>query len=217
MYFLIDVYMYISVYGGVFFPQMWVEIQKKFVFVTYIHVLPHSRIRFLELVGFFSHRCDLRFNIILYLLHTYMYILIDVYMYISVYGGVFFPQMWVEIQYFFVFVTYVHVHPHWCIYVYTCIWICVYKSKCVCVLVCWCWFVDDACRSFDSFTSVTDVFTCVTRRMRICHVAHSYVWHDAFMMGTWRIDICDVTHSCFWHDSYVYMAWLYIYVFMLHD
>jgi len=37
----------------------------------------------------------------------------------------------------------------------------------------------------------------------LCDMAHSCVWHDAFVCVTWLIRMCDVTHSYVWHDSFL--------------
>jgi len=29
------------------------------------------------------------------------------------------------------------------------------------------------------------------------------VWHDSFICVTWRIHMCDMTHSYVWHDSFI--------------
>ena len=35
----------------------------------------------------------------------------------------------------------------------------------------------------------------------ICDILHSNVWRDSFICVTWRIQLCDMTHSYVWHDS----------------
>jgi len=54
-------------------------------------------------------------------------------------------------------------------------------------------------------------FICVTWRIHLCDMPHSYMWHDLFMRVTWLIHICDMTHPlwselsqqstrmCMWH------------------
>ena len=49
---------------------------------------------------------------------------------------------------------------------------------------------------------------CVTWRIHVCDVTHSYVWHDVFICVTWRIHMCDMTHSYVWHDAFLYVTWL---------
>ena len=34
------------------------------------------------------------------------------------------------------------------------------------------------------------------------------VWRDAFMCVTWRIHVCDMTHSYVWHDAFICEIWL---------
>jgi len=62
-------------------------------------------------------------------------------------------------------------------------------------------------------SSVRVSFICVTRRIHMCDMAHSHVWHDsfnvwhdAFICGTWLIQRCDVTHSYLRHDSFIYVT-----------
>jgi len=73
-----------------------------------------------------------------------------------------------------------------------------------------------------------DAFICVTWRIHMCDMTHSYVWHDAFICVTWRIHMCDMTcakpetriqswsicrwtnsHSCVWHHSCISVIWLF--------
>ena len=44
---------------------------------------------------------------------------------------------------------------------------------------------------------------CVTWRIHMCDMTHSYVWHVAFICVTWRIYVCDMTHSYVWHDALI--------------
>ena len=46
------------------------------------------------------------------------------------------------------------------------------------------------------------VHTNVKRRVHVCDVTHSYVWHDSFAYVVWLIQTCDTTHSCVWHDPF---------------
>jgi len=39
------------------------------------------------------------------------------------------------------------------------------------------------------------------RFTHMCHVTHSYAWHDTFMCVTWFIHMCYMTNSHVWHDS----------------
>jgi len=39
-----------------------------------------------------------------------------------------------------------------------------------------------------------------TRRIHMCDMTYSYVWHDVFICVTWRIHMCDMTYSYVWHD-----------------
>ena len=34
------------------------------------------------------------------------------------------------------------------------------------------------------------------------------VWHASFICVTWRIRMCGMTHSYVWHDSFIYVTWL---------
>ena len=43
--------------------------------------------------------------------------------------------------------------------------------------------------------------------IRICDLAHSYVWHESFLCRTWLIHIHVYTCSR-WHDSFRYVTWL---------
>jgi len=47
-----------------------------------------------------------------------------------------------------------------------------------------------------------DSFICVTWRIHICDMTHSYVWHVSFISATWHIHTGDMTHSYVWHDSF---------------
>ena len=57
------------------------------------------------------------------------------------------------------------------------------------------------------------------KRIHMCHMTHSHVWHDSFICATWHIlggkrsgqswnhnakciHMCDMTHSYVWHDSF---------------
>ena len=51
-------------------------------------------------------------------------------------------------------------------------------------------------------------FKCVTWRIRICDMTHSYVWHDSFIRVTWFIHKCTMTHSYVCHDSFIYVTCL---------
>ena len=46
-------------------------------------------------------------------------------------------------------------------------------------------------------------FICVTWRIHMCDMTHSYLWHDAFICVTWLIHMCDMTHSYVWHDAFI--------------
>jgi len=50
------------------------------------------------------------------------------------------------------------------------------------------------------------LFVCVTWRIRMCDMTHSYVWRDSFICVTWLIHMCDMTHSYVWHDSFTCMT-----------
>jgi len=43
---------------------------------------------------------------------------------------------------------------------------------------------------------------CVTWRIHICDMTHSYLWHDAFTCVMWLTHMCDMTHSYVWHASF---------------
>ena len=53
-----------------------------------------------------------------------------------------------------------------------------------------------------------DTFRCVTWRIHICDVTHSYVWHDSSIRvtETWPIQLCDWARSCMWHDASIYVC-----------
>ena len=53
-----------------------------------------------------------------------------------------------------------------------------------------------------------DSFICVTWRIRMCGMTHSYVWRDSFMYVTWLIHMCNVTHPHVWRDSSIHGTWL---------
>jgi len=68
------------------------------------------------------------------------------------------------------------------------------------------------CMSFKSWsvicarlsTSVSSCScTCVTWRIHMCDMTHSYVWHDAFMCVKWLIHMCDISPAHAWHDSFI--------------
>jgi len=48
-----------------------------------------------------------------------------------------------------------------------------------------------------------NIFVCVTWRMRMCDLPHSYAWHDAFACV-----MNDKTHSHAWYDSFPNVTWL---------
>ena len=42
------------------------------------------------------------------------------------------------------------------------------------------------------------------RRIYMCGMTHSCVWHDPFICVTWPIHMCDMTHSC---DTWLIHVW----------
>ena len=59
-----------------------------------------------------------------------------------------------------------------------------------------------------------DSFVCATWLIHMCGMTYSpcdmtlfYVRHDAFICVTWLIHMCAITHSCVWHFSFICVTW----------
>jgi len=48
------------------------------------------------------------------------------------------------------------------------------------------------------------------RRIHMCYLTHSRMWHDSFMFETRHIHMCDMPHPyvCMWHDVFIRVTWL---------
>ena len=51
------------------------------------------------------------------------------------------------------------------------------------------------------------VFMCVTWRIHIYDMTHSYMWHDSFISATRLIHTRDMAHSYMRHDSFTRVTW----------
>jgi len=52
-----------------------------------------------------------------------------------------------------------------------------------------------------------DWITCVSSRVCMCDMTHSYVWHR-YCGNKRRVCRCAMTHSCVWHEAFVCVTWL---------
>jgi len=71
------------------------------------------------------------------------------------------------------------------------------------------WHIDMSCGMHRDLCDMT----CVTWLIHMCHMTHSYAWHenlirDLFMSCEVHWDLCDMAHSCLWHDSSICVTWL---------
>jgi len=84
------------------------------------------------------------------------------------------------------------------------------------------WLVQVMCWYYCTYLQRHDLSMCVTRRIQMCGMTHSYVWHDSFMCDmtylylwhdvlicvTWFIHTRDMIHSNVWHDTFICVTWL---------
>jgi len=70
----------------------------------------------------------------------------------------------------------------------------------------------------DSTAGITPTaIHCVTWRIHICDMPHSYVWRWHYSHCLWLIHMRDMTHSYAWHDSFICVTWLIHIRDMTHD
>jgi len=60
-------------------------------------------------------------------------------------------------------------------------------------------------------------FTSMTWLLPMCHMPHSYVWHDSFLCVACLIHMCDMTPSYVSHAAFKCMTWLHNIQDILHS